>query len=531
MEVYCTRLGCSRPLNSCPDLDNRATLTTVQQKYCTSCGMPLILIGRYLPSRLLGRGGFGAAYLACDRYTPKMRQCVVKQFQPAGNLGPRELEIAQGLFNREAEVLEELGNNHPQIPDLFAFFPLEVSGSHAGQKDEFFYLVQEFIDGQNLEEELAQKGKFSEPDVVKVLEEMLQVLKFVHERDAIHRDIKLSNIMRDRSGKLYLLDFGAVKQVTKGAGVVPGSSTGIFSPGFAPPEQMQGNAVYPATDLYALGVTCVVLLTGKQPEEIYDSYRNCLDWKLHVTVNPRLAKVLDKMLVSTPKQRFQSAAEVLAALNPPTPAIPSRPRPARPPKPQASAVPVRAAPPPPPRPPAPVQVPPPPQPATPPRVSPQARPTVPSASLASGAAGSPVRRSPIQSPASASARSPLRTAGKKPLSLSDLLSNAAFTGFEGGLLFFGISLLAKSQGGLGVAVICLVAIAVLIVAQWRRVVAIPQHLVITGIVAAIVVLAALSQAALGSLPVIFVVAVVAALLAVTFTILFRLVYNVLSRIV
>lgn len=122
MEVHCTRPHCPRPQNFFADLDDSATLRTVQQKYCTSCGMPLLLVGRYIPIRLLGQGGFGAAFLARDRYTPAMRTCVVKQFQPSGNLSVNQLQVAQGLFEREAVVLEKLGNSHPQIPDLLAFF-------------------------------------------------------------------------------------------------------------------------------------------------------------------------------------------------------------------------------------------------------------------------------------------------------------------------------------------------------------------------------------------------------------------------
>src|SRR6476646_5058238 len=145
MDLYCTSPGCSRPQNSFPDLDNTQILKTVPQKYCTTCGMPLILIGRYLPLKLLGKGGFGTAFLARDRYTPAMRQCVVKQFQPSGDLNPDQMEVAKTLFEREAEVLEQLGNNHPQIPDLFAFFSLTVPSRISNKQEEFFYLVQEFI--------------------------------------------------------------------------------------------------------------------------------------------------------------------------------------------------------------------------------------------------------------------------------------------------------------------------------------------------------------------------------------------------
>jgi serine/threonine-protein kinase len=158
MDIVCTRPSCPRPENHFADLDNRGTLTTVQQKFCTACGMPLILSGRYLPEKLLGKGGFGAAFLACDRYTPTLRPCVVKLFQPSGDLNPEQLQLAQTLFQREAAVLEELGNKHPQIPDLYAFFPLIVSGQKPGIQEEYFYLVQEFIDGEDLEQTLARKG-------------------------------------------------------------------------------------------------------------------------------------------------------------------------------------------------------------------------------------------------------------------------------------------------------------------------------------------------------------------------------------
>ncbi|MDZ8091667.1 MAG: protein kinase [Nostoc sp. DedQUE05] len=315
MEVYCTRLRCPRPQNYFADLDDVTTLKTTQQKYCTTCGMPLMLDGRYVPTKLLGRGGFGAAFLARDRRIPGMRQCVVKQFQPSGNLTLNQLQQAQLMFEREAEVLAQLGNDHEQIPDLFAFFPVIVNSLQPGQQDQFFYLVQEYIDGQNLEEELVQQGKFSEQQVLEVLQEILKVLKFVHHRGIIHRDIKPSNIMRRRDGRLFLLDFGAVKQVTNVALGSAASSTGIYSMGFAPPEQMAGGQVFPSTDLYALAVTLITLLTNQEAVKLFDAYSNQWKWRSQVTVSPRLADILDKMLLPAANQRFQSAQEVIDALN------------------------------------------------------------------------------------------------------------------------------------------------------------------------------------------------------------------------
>jgi serine/threonine-protein kinase len=277
--------------------------------------MPLILSGRYLPIKLLGRGGFGAAFLACDRYTPSKRLCVVKQFQPAGDLTAIQLDTAVELFEREARVLEELGSQHDQITELLAFFEIIVKDLQPGEQ--LFYLVQEYIDGENLEDELAQKSNFSEDEVLELLQNILPVLQFVHENHTIHRDIKPSNIMRRRDGKLFLLDFGAVKQVANaGSGAVASHSTGIYTPGFAPPEQMSGGQVSASTDLYALAVTALVLLTGEEPGVLFDDYNNCWSWRSHApNVRSGFAYVLDRMLLSAPKQRFQLATEVLKALS------------------------------------------------------------------------------------------------------------------------------------------------------------------------------------------------------------------------
>ena len=511
MDLYCTRPGCPRPVNAFADLDHHGTLKAVSQKYCTSCGMELILVGRYLPLKLLGQGGFGAAFLARDRYTPAMRQCVVKQFLPSGNLSPKQLEVAQQLFEREAEVLEQLGNTHPLIPDLFAFFELTLPSPQPGKQDKFFYLVQEYIDGETMEEELVQKGTLPPADVTAMLKEVLEILTFVHDNGSIHRDIKPSNIMRHRNGRFYLLDFGAVKQATKGAATA--KSTGIYSLGFAPPEQMSGGEVYPSSDFYALAVTCLMLLTGKQPNELFDSYSNTWKWRSYASgINRTLADVLDRMLLPTPSQRFQSAAEALAALQnatPPRAGKASTPRKAPSPIPSPQPVsPLTAAP---------FQ----------PSVSPPAIPPPVSA---------PVVPPPIVPAATPQPARPMRQrAAIAPFSTLELLAAAAFTGFEGGLLAIALmSLLGTSivSGGFWIALL-----AGLVFLQSRRTIERMDLLIAAGGTLAIVLFVsplhrlAVSFASLfggNVLLTIVAIAVVSSFGAIAVTALFRIIFNLLS---
>ncbi len=304
MDIYCTRPNCSQPINSFPELDTSQTLKTVTQKFCTFCGMPLILGGRYFVDRPLARGGFGVTYIGRDRYTPAMRKCVIKQFMPAG-LAPQQLALAKEMFEREAVVLEDIGT-HPQIPDLFAF--LDVPAGH----DEFFYLIQEFIDGFTLEEIINQYGGVAESDLVEMMYSLLPVIQFVHDKGSIHRDIKPSNIMIRKSDQVYyLLDFGAVKNIATAGGP---RSTGIYTPGYGAPEQMRGDRVFPSTDLYAFAATCLHMATGKPPEQLWDPVLNQWHWQDIVTLNPALDRIFTKMLATAPQDRFGSADEVLEHL-------------------------------------------------------------------------------------------------------------------------------------------------------------------------------------------------------------------------
>ncbi|MDB9314272.1 protein kinase [Spirulina sp. CS-785/01] len=518
MEIICTRPTCPNPRNLFPDLDDPNTLKTSQQRYCTSCGMELILGGRYLPVQLLGQGGFGAAFLARDRYSARLQTCVVKQFLPSGDLDPKSLEKAQNLFEQEALVLEEIGREHKQIPDSFAYFPVVVASQDGKRQDQFFYLVQEYIDGEDLEQEQAHKGSYSEEEVLEVMAEVLGILSFIHQKNVLHRDIKPSNIMRDKNGRLYLLDFGAVKQVTAGAGQGTGRSTGIYSMGYAPPEQMQGAQVYPSTDLYALAATCLVLLTGKPTDELFDAYNNCWEWRSHAPqVSDRLANILDTMLNPIPRDRFQSARDVLQAFSQET----------SPPPPQS----------------APTQAPPS---QTSPHATTSQNPnpvTSPPPSVASGGGGGqfpttqPTQNPPTSTPPSPSP-SPVQTGST--YSLMEFLGGAAFTGFEGAMLHIALSSLLGSVNPVSVGLLGM-SLGGLIYAQYRRWIEKFDLIIIGGVswllVAFIPFLSGnagietlIATMGLPNFVGVLFIGVLAGAVVVAIATLFRLVYQMLSQI-
>jgi serine/threonine protein kinase len=311
MEIYCSRPGCAQPRNQFPTLDsNSIKHSALGQLFCQTCGMPLILDGRYVIEKPLAKGGFGITYLARDRRTPAMKKCVVKQLVLHG-FDAEQTRLAKELFHREGTVLEELGT-HPQIPELLAFFELDVDG------ESFFYLVQEYIDGLTLETLIKDFGPLPPNDVIDILQNLLPVLQFIHDRNAIHRDIKPANIMVHRHTQVYyLLDFGAVKQVKSITAPPNSRSTGIFTPGYAAPEQLKSGAIYPATDIYGLGATCIFLLTGKDPEDLDIANYN---WRNYAPKVPdQLARIIDKMTAYRLKDRYQSAQAVLADLSTLTP--------------------------------------------------------------------------------------------------------------------------------------------------------------------------------------------------------------------
>ena len=289
---------------SCKNPPDEQELTS-----CPECGIELIILeNRYKPLKSIGRGGFGKTYLAED-IKKFGEQCVIKQFAPySGN----DSDTEKIRFRDEAKQLQRLGE-HPQIPTLLAFF------SERG----YLYFVQQYVAGENLAEELEQRGVFDEARIRDFLQDLLGILQVVHQQNIIHRDIKPYNIMRRRSDqKLVLIDFGISKQMEAN----PATGTSIGSLGYSPLEQLWGGKAYPSSDLYSLGVTAFYLMSGISPHEILammleetspaQAHNWVEHWRKYVKqpASDNLGAVLDKLLCIDRKQRYQSASDVLRDL-------------------------------------------------------------------------------------------------------------------------------------------------------------------------------------------------------------------------
>jgi serine/threonine-protein kinase len=293
--------------SSIPNLNKLRSDSQQQPPLAQYCGSDLLFRDRYQIVKILGRGGFGVTYLAKDVSLPSSPLCVIKLLCPKVS-NPVVLQRACQRFEREAKTLSQLGS-HAQIPRLLDYF----------QVDGEFYLVQEYIRGRTLAKEIRSRGPASELEVKRFLREILPVLSYIHEHQVIHRDIKPPNILRcEDDGRLVLIDFGAVKEqfIHVNSNTQRGATTHFVGTlGFAPPEQLALRATY-SSDIFALGVTCLYMLTGKPPMEFgCDATTGEINWQDYVEVGDHFGKVLDKMLKISVRDRYQSADEILRVLN------------------------------------------------------------------------------------------------------------------------------------------------------------------------------------------------------------------------
>jgi serine/threonine-protein kinase len=299
-------------------------------RFCQACGSQIVapvhsqatvgvLLGdRYRITKEIGQGGFGRTYL-CEDVNRFNELCVLKEFAPQVQ-GTALLTKAQQLFEREAGVMYRL--QHPQIPMFREMFRVNRGG--VGQ----LFLVQDYVAGDNYQQLLRQKlqqgKKFTESEITEFLTQILPVLGYIHSLGVIHRDISPDNLIRRNSDGLpVLIDFGGVKQVAVNAASQYMSGnlghsevpTRLGKVGYAPNEQMQRGVVFPHSDLYALAATTLVLLTGKEPPDLIDPQNFTWNWREYISLSPALSSILDRMLQLRPNDRFESAQDILTALN------------------------------------------------------------------------------------------------------------------------------------------------------------------------------------------------------------------------
>ena len=292
------------PSPSSQELNRENSSQTISHSRATE---GTILAERYLIQLQLGRGGFGITYLAQNIYLPGEPLCIIKKFFPRFK-NQAYIKAAELRFYLEAKSLSKLAS-HAGIPALLDYFQIGTD----------IYLVEEYIPGRNLAQIVSQQRKFTTAEVEKFLFQMLYLLKYIHGHYLIHRDIKPQNVILSQTDRRFvLIDFGAVKdlqplnQEQQDRSIV---SQAIGTPGFAPPEQLAQRPVY-ASDIYALGMTCIYLLVGKEPSQLPTDPISCeLIWIDELEIDLDLSELISKMIQISLPDRYHSADQVLTALN------------------------------------------------------------------------------------------------------------------------------------------------------------------------------------------------------------------------
>lgn len=254
----------------------------------------------YKVVKKLGSGSFGHVYLVTNGET--QQECVIKILHPISQQ-PNFIKQAKRLFQQEATILKKV--NHSQVPKLIDYF----------EEDGEFYLVEEYIQGYTLRNELKPNQPWTQEATIKLLQEGLSILKDIHHCGIIHRDVKPDNfIRRQQDQKLVLIDFGAVKEFNIEQSRLIDPTVALGTRGYMPTEQARGKP-YKNSDIYALGMIAIQALTGKNPMELDEDEEGEIIWRNGLNINPALGDILSQMVRYHHKVRYQCADDVINALN------------------------------------------------------------------------------------------------------------------------------------------------------------------------------------------------------------------------
>src|SRR5260221_233954 len=262
------------------------------------------VFGRCKDSVVLGAGGMGSVSSAVD---PSLDRFVA--IKVLTQREPRYVE----RFRREAQVLAKI--MHPSIIQIYEIVGSDEDTSHDP------YIVMEYLEAKTSDAVIKFLGKVPGPQVVNILRQSAEGLKKAHANNVIHRDIKPANIMAADNGDVKILDFGIAK--LRDAKKDLTGATVLGTPYYMSPEQAMGQPIDNRTDIYSLGITAFHLLTGQRPFEAKAKVDVMLMQvktplpAIHdlVEVDPRIAKIVEKMCAKNPSERYQTCDELMEALD------------------------------------------------------------------------------------------------------------------------------------------------------------------------------------------------------------------------
>lgn len=281
-----------------------------------------ILENRFEIESQLSCTDFSTVYLACDRRHPHRPACLITA------IAYHQREIRHRL-EREAQLLERLGR-HPQIPRVLAYFhkstQAQPNGGHSeNQPLGTFYLVQDYIEGHPLSEEITPPRRLSESYVNQLLKDVLVALTFAHEQGLVHQNLHPQHLIREaRDGQIWVTQFGAIAKIARSK-LLPDGRLGCSVPvsphPYTAPELLRAattdegeRSLQPASDLYSLGLIAIEALTGQRHQYFNYDPQCGLQWRTEAVVSIPLAEFINRLIRQDWRDRFPNAQEALATL-------------------------------------------------------------------------------------------------------------------------------------------------------------------------------------------------------------------------